>query len=309
MNGRQGLARRIPWIRRRHFSERCQVAGYRPSFRTAALGLSIVAALVLSACGTTATHSTHKKEVQTAFPVHLLTPGVIQFAGDFTEPPGQLLEGGKMTGSDYEICNAAAEAAGLTPKWTNIAFGSLIPALQAGRVDAICSSVDMTAAREQVVDFVPYRIDSQGAAVAPGNPHDVTGPASLCGLSAAELLGSIYQTFVESQSATCVHEGKKPIALATFSSISEAFAQLLNGRAAVVVGDAPILTYYVRQSNGKATMAYSGVNPTTAGIAVQPTNLGLVADLTAGLYKIKASGEYQNILSRWGLSSDALPYF
>ena len=280
-----------------------------PSARAALMALSLVGALVLSACGAGASSPAHKPPSTTAFPVHLLTPGVIQFAGDFTEPPGQLLTNGQMTGSDFQICNAAAKAAGLKPKWTNIAFGSLIPALQAGRVDAICSSVDMTAAREQVVDFVPYRIDSQGAAVAPGNPHAVSGPSSLCGLSAAELLGSIYQTFVQAQSATCVKEGKHPIALATFSSISEAFAQLLNGRASVVVGDAPILTYYVRQSNGKAAMAYSGVNPTTAGIAVVPGNLGLVGELTAGLYKIKASGQYQAILSKWGLSTDALPYF
>lgn len=280
-----------------------------PSGRAALMAMSLVGALVLTACGAATSTTTHKPSPTTVFPVHLLTPGVIQFAGDFTEPPGQLISGGQMTGSDFEICNAAAKAAGLKPKWTNIAFGSLIPALQAGRIDAICSSVDMTAAREQVVDFVPYRVDSQGAAVAPGNPHAVTGPSSLCGLSAAELLGSIYQTFVEAQSAVCVKEGRRPIALATFSSISEAFAQLLNGRASVVVGDAPILTYYVRQSSGKAAMAYSGVNPTTAGIAIEPSNLGLVGLLTAGLYKIKASGRYQAILSKWGLSPDALPYF
>lgn len=304
MHTRQTMERPVANGSTRRRSQRVGV----PIVRSGLWALTAGVALLLTACAASAP-TTHKAEAATAFPVHLLTPGVIQFAGDFTEPPGQLLQNGKMTGADYQICNAAAKAAGLTPKWTNIAFGSLIPALQAGRFDAICSSVDMTSAREQVVDFVPYRIDSQGAAVAPGNPDKVSSPASLCGLTAAELLGSIYQTFVQAQSATCVKDGKRPITLATFSSISQAFAQLLNGRAAVVVGDAPILTYYVRESSGKAEMAYSGVNPTTAGIAVEPSNLGLVADLTAGLYKIKASGQYQSILNSWGLGSDALPYF
>lgn len=172
---------------------------------TAVIGIVILGALAACGGGTASPSATSSSSG--GFPVHTLTAGVIQFEADFTEPPGQVLVNGKMSGSDYEICNAVAAAAGLKPQWTNTDFGTLIPDLQAGRDDAACSSVDITAARTKVVNFVPYREDSQGAAVQPGNPKHVSSPSDLCGLSAAELLGSIYQKFVASQSATCVHEG------------------------------------------------------------------------------------------------------
>jgi polar amino acid transport system substrate-binding protein len=211
-----------------------------------------------------------------------------------------------MAGSDYQLCNALAKSLGATPKWTNIDFGSLISALNAKRIDAACSSVDVTPARQQVVNFVAYRLDSEGAAVQQGNPKHVSSPGDMCGLNAAELLGSVYQTGVQQQSAACTQAGKKPISLKTFNTIADCVAQLLNGRADVVVGDAPIMAYYVQKQSSKTVMAFQGVNPKQVGIAVRKDESGLQQSLQAALKKLQADGTYASILAKWNLQASAL---
>ena len=232
--------------------------------------------------------------------------GVIRFGADFTEPPGQVIVDGKMSGADYELCNALAKQMGASAQWTDIDFGSLIAAVNADRIDAACSSVDITPPRQAVVDFVPYRVDSEGAAVQYGNPKHVTGPDGLCGLNAAELLGSVYQTAVEEQSAACTREGKKPIDLKTFNTTAVAFAQLLNCRADVVVGDAPIMAYYVQKEPTKTGMAYQGVKPKGVGIALRKDNGALKQTLEAALKELQANGTYATILAKWNLQSEEL---
>lgn len=239
-------------------------------------------------------------------PAQAAQGGVIRFGADFTQPPGQVVINGKLSGSDYELCNALAHQMGATAHWTNIDFGSLIAALNAGRIDAACSSVDITPARLAVVDFVPYRIDSEGAAVQYGNPKHVTGPDSICGLNAAELLGSVFQTVVEEQSAACTRAGKKPVNLRTFNTIADAFAQLLNGRADVVVGDTPIMAYYVAKNPTKAAMAFHGVRPLRVGIALRKNDAALKQKLEAALQELRANGTYAEILTRWNLQPEEL---
>jgi polar amino acid transport system substrate-binding protein len=234
------------------------------------------------------------------------TKNSITFGADFTEPPGQVMVNGQMSGADYEICNALAKQMGLTANWVDISFGTLISALDANRIDAACSSVDITPARQAVVNFVPYRSDSEGAATQYGNPHHVTSPSGLCGLNAAELLGSVYQTVVTQQSALCIKEGKKPINMQTFQTIADSFAQILNGRADVVVGDAPIMQYYVQNQPGKASLAFQGVKPKSVGIAIRKDDPALQKQLEAALQKIIQDGTYARIMGEWHLQAEEM---
>lgn len=267
----------------------------RPRFRLSAMAIAAALIGVMAGWGTSP-----------AWAAGAAQGRVIRFGADFTEPPGQVIIDGKMSGSDYELCNALAKRMGAAAHWTNIDFGTLIAAIGADRIDAACSSVDITPARQKVVNFVPYRIDSEGAAVQYGNPKHVQGPDDMCGLNAAELLGSVYQTVVEEQSEACVKAGRKPIDLKTFNTTAVAFAQLLNGRADIVVGDAPIMAYYVAKEPTKTAMAFQGVKPKGVGIALSKQNGALEQELKAALKELEADGTYAKILAKWNLQSEAL---
>lgn len=255
---------------------------------------------------TSATTTNSATTASSATTATATTAGTITFGADFTEPPGQLLSNGKMTGSDYQLCNALAKQMNMTAKWVDISFGTLISALGAKRVDAVCSSMDVTPARQAVVSFVEYRSDSEGAAVQSGNPKHVTGPSDLCGLNAAELLGSVYQTRVQQASSLCQQNGKAPINLKTFPTVADAFAQIVNGRADVVIGDAPIMAYYVSQHPSNASLAFQGVSPTPVGIALRKSETSLQAQLQSALTTLQQNGTYLKILTSWNLQSGAL---
>lgn len=278
----------------------------------ALLALGPLAAACSSGTTTTKAATTSNTTVAAATPGTTGTPataattGTITFGADFTEPPGQLISNGTMTGSDYELCNALAKQMNMTAKWVNISFGTLISALTAHRIDAVCSSMDVTPARQAVVSFVDYRSDSEGAAVQSGNPKHITSPSAMCGLNAAELLGSVYQSRVSQASALCQKDGKAPINLKTFPTVADAFAQIVNGRADIVVGDAPIMAYYVSQHPSNASLAFEGVSPTPVGIALRKSETTLQSQLQTALQALQTNGSYLKILTKWNLQAGAL---
>ncbi len=237
--------------------------------------------------------------------------GVIRFGADFTQPPGTFLDAShNMAGVDFALCNEIGRRLGLRVEWTNLQFSGLIPALNAGRFDVVCSSMLITPQRAEAVDFVPYRRTAQGAAVAKGNPRGVHDLPDTCGLHAAELLGSVYERVIRAQSQDCVAHGKPPIDLKTFSTVADAFTQLIDGRADVVMGDEPIVTYYVSQKGGgRIELAFGGKNPTFNGLAVSPRNAALTGPLTAALYTLKADGTYARLMGEWHLGSGMIEFF
>lgn len=235
--------------------------------------------------------------------------GTIRFAADFTQPPGNFREKNQQTGVDYELCNAAAEKLGRKVEWVDIKFSSLIPGLQAGQFDAICGSMVIKPERTQQVNFVINRQAGNGAGVAKGNPKKITSRQNLCGVNVALLLGSVYEKVVQETSDSCVKSGKSAIEVKTFSTVADAWAQLRNGRADAVLGDDPIVSYYVNGAQGALEIAYEGDSPAPYGLAVAKKSTGLAGALIGALYELKNNGEYEKALAKWHLEKGAVDSF
>ena len=236
--------------------------------------------------------------------------GVIRFAADFVQPPGAYFdENHKMTGADFELCNGIAERLGVKASWTNLSFGGLIPALQANRFDAICSSMFIRPDRSKVVGFVTYRQTGQGALVLKGNPHHVHGLSDYCGLNAVEVLGSVYEKAVREQSQHCVSEGKPAVNIKTFDTTADAVTQVIDQRADVWAGDEPFVVYYAHKAANAVEEAYGGLNPTPDGIGVAPGADDLGKAIAAALTAMHADGTYQRIMAKYGLEHGEVTSF
>jgi polar amino acid transport system substrate-binding protein len=236
--------------------------------------------------------------------------GVIRFAGDFTSAPALYFdERHEARGSDYEICNAVAARLGVKAAWVNLPFGSLIPALSAGRADATCSAMFITPERSRVVAFVPYRFSGHGAAVVKGNPRNVRELADICGLAAVEVLGTVYEKTIKKQSAACVAAGKPPVDLKTFATAADVADQFADGRADVWLAGDTILDYYMRKRPGVLENAFSRKDLTFLGIGIDPRNIALGKAFSAALIAMKADGSYQAILVKYGIPQEQVNAF
>ncbi|MGH7682812.1 MAG: ABC transporter substrate-binding protein [Vulcanimicrobiaceae bacterium] len=236
--------------------------------------------------------------------------GVIRFAADFVQPPGAYFDANhKMTGSDYELCNAIAQRLGVKASWTNLSFGGLIPALGADRFDAICSSMFIKPDRQKVVGFVTYRQTGQAALVVKGNPHHIKSIADYCGVNAVEVLGSVYEKAVRAQNEQCVKEGKPAINVKTFDTTADAVTQVVDGRADVWAGDEPFVVYYSHKVPNAVEEAYGGQNPTLDGIGVAQGADALGKAIAAALEAMHADGTYARIMAKYGLQSGEITSF
>jgi polar amino acid transport system substrate-binding protein len=210
-----------------------------------------------------------------------------------------------MTGSDYELCNAAAKAEGLAPKWSNVNFGTLISGVELGRYNAACAGINITSERLGAVNFVPYRTTTWAFL----QPTHATSQArtldQLCGRRVAELLGSIFAKAVSQQSTACTSKGQQAIQLSTFPTVAEAVTQITNGRADVVVLDGGVAEYYLSKSPGALKVSQTGLNPAPVGVAVAKANTALGQRLAQGFKQIYANGTYASILKKYHLSTQS----
>jgi polar amino acid transport system substrate-binding protein len=84
--------------------------------------------------------------------------GPLRVAMDLRYPPFETVDNlNNPEGISVDIALALGEFIGREVEIVNTAFGSIIPALQAGEVDIAIASISITAARTEIVDFTdPY---------------------------------------------------------------------------------------------------------------------------------------------------------
>ncbi|MGD8860264.1 MAG: transporter substrate-binding domain-containing protein [Myxococcales bacterium] len=115
-----------------------------------------------------------------------LQDGTLHVGIEMSFPPMEFRdELDKPVGADVEIAKALGEELGVEVEFVNMAFDSLIKAVQSGQVDVLISAMTVTPEREAHIDFVPYLEMGSGILVIMGNPKRIRRPEDLCGKTVA----------------------------------------------------------------------------------------------------------------------------
>jgi polar amino acid transport system substrate-binding protein len=243
-------------------------------------------------------------------PESIKRAGKLKFAADFTSPPLQYYDANhNMIGINVDLCGSIAEHLGVKAEWVNLTFHSLIPALNAGRFDAICTEMFITAERAKAVAFVPYMQTGQSIVVSKGNPRNVRRLEDICGLRAGLQLGTVEEVTVKQQTKACEAKKKPAVDIKTFNYAADAVLQVLNGRADFWMADDPEAAYYAKTTPNKVDIAVAGINPTLDGIGVSPSNYLLAGAITAAFYAMKLDGSYHTIMLKWNIFADEIGFF
>ncbi|HWC33655.1 MAG TPA: ABC transporter substrate-binding protein [Mycobacteriales bacterium] len=276
----------------------------------AALTLSAAAACSSSSSGGKATVSPGSSSGSGAaalVPASIKSKGTLTVALDATYAPNEFVAGNGTTieGMDADLANAIGKALGLKVKLTNETFDGIIPGIQSGKYDVGMSSFTDTKEREKTVDFVTYfQAGTSFYEKASGGPA-VTGLSSLCGLKVAVEKGTTQQDDATAQSKTCTKAGNKPVTVDTFNDQNQANLALSSGHDQVGMADSPVAAYQVKQSSGQFKLVGTAYGVAPYGIAL-PKGNGMAAAVLAALKSLMADGTYNQILTKWGITSGAI---
>jgi polar amino acid transport system substrate-binding protein len=261
-----------------------------------------------------------KPLVATAPADQLAKAGSLTICADTTNPPQASLDPDTLEpiGSDVELAAEIAARMGLSFEVKPVDVDAAIPALNEGDCDIVVSAQTITPVRQEQADMIPYFQAGQAFVVKALNPLNIRAVLDLCGRSVAVRRGSIEADHLnptglgayaatEGLTARCKAQGKPAIASVVAETDEDALAALQSGAAEAHFVAEAVAGHEVLTSNGAVEMVTTmTLDRATQGIAVAKTHSKLRDAVKACLESMLVDGTYDQILARWGLTSDKI---
>ncbi|GAB2725911.1 ABC transporter substrate-binding protein [Streptomyces bullii] len=296
--------------------------------RLAAVGaIAVAGALMLTGCGDqtkdngsgSQTAKTTTAPLADKLPQSIRDKGVIKVGSDIAYAPVEFKDGsGKTVGIDPDIAAAMGKQLGVTFQFENGTFDTLITGLRSKRYDIAMSAMTDTKDRQEGidsdtgkkvgegVDFVDYFTAGVSIYTKKGDDQGIKGWSDLCGKKIVLQRGTVSEDLAKAESKKCP-AGKK-IAIEAFDNDQQAQTRLRAGGADAGSSDFPVAAYAVKTSGGGKDFQIVGeqVEAAPYGIAVAKDQTQLRDALKAALDAIIKNGEYEKILTKWGVTDGAV---
>lgn len=210
---------------------------------------------------------------------------------------------GKLIGLELDLGRALASIMGLEFDPQEMDFSLILPAVQAGSLDAGMSGFTDNEERRKTFDFVNFLYAGIQWATQPGTDIDPSNP---CGLTVAVQRTTVSETDdVRPKSEACEEAGEEPITVLSFDTADNASLAALVGRADAVSADSPVTAWAVQRSDGKLVLTGEMFDAAPYGIAV-PKGSELAPALAAAMQHLIDTGDYDRILAQWGVDNGHL---
>ncbi len=213
-------------------------------------------------------------------------------------PFNNLTSDGKLVGFDIDIANALCEEMKAKCEFVTQDWDGIIPALQAGKFDAIIASMSITPERAEKVDFTDKYYNTPPAIAAPKD-------TDIKGVTKEDLAG---KTIGVATSTTHFNYAEKTFTDSTikgYPTSQEFLLDLANGRLDAVNDDISVLENWLASADGACCKLVGAVTPVPeihgpgAGIAVRKGETELVQKFNAAIKAIRANGKYKAINDKY----------
>lgn len=281
--------------------------------RTAAACASLIPVAMLAGCVTNAEGGNPEgwEEITPAAvpEIAAMVPEDIQASGKLSvgaNPPFAPFEfkdsEGNLIGMEMDLGRAVASVMGLDYDPQEQDFAMILPAVQAGTLDAGMSGFTDSEERRENFDFVNFLYagiqwaSQRGSGVDPENP---------CGLTVSVQRTTVSETDdLRPKAEKCEEEGNPMTILAYDTSDNAALAALV-GRADALSADSPVTAWAVNRSDGDLELIGEMFDAAPYGFAV-PKGSELGPAMAAAMQHLIDTGEYERILSQWGVETGLL---
>ena len=231
----------------------------------------------------------------------LLTVG-----SDLTFPPYEYLKDGVPSGVSVEIMEKIAEAdGGYKADWVDTRWANLIPGLKGKNFDILFSSMYITPERLEQIDMIPYYKTDISLLVRNDSKLAPNGPNDLCGAVVGVMKGTAFSTQAnEISEKNCVAKGKPALTIREFETSPQTTQALLAHAVEIQYDDAAVMKAAEKNLAGKVKITSTEqFFPTVGGIGIRKGDTETYKLVKEGLNRIKASGEYEQILAAYGLKA------
>ncbi|MGP4017434.1 ectoine/hydroxyectoine ABC transporter substrate-binding protein EhuB [Saccharopolyspora sp. 5N708] len=219
------------------------------------------------------------------------------------EPPyTQIKPDGTVTGAEPDVVAAVLKRMGV-PEIQGVVtpYESMIPGLNANRWDIIAAGLFMKQSRcSQILYSEPEIVSTESFAVPAGNPKNLTGIASVKAdpaVKVAVLPGGFEDGVLKTENLPAAQIVNIPDGRSGIEAVQA-------GRADAFF--LPTLSLNSLKTDGiDITPAIQDVQQTGSGAGFRKTDTDLVNAYDEQLRALKASPEFDQILSKWGFSADA----
>ena len=216
------------------------------------------------------------------------TGGKIVMVTNAEFPPYEYHENDTIVGIDADIARAVAEQMGMELEIQDMAFDSLIPAIQSGKADFAAAGMTVNEDRLKNVDFTDtYAQAAQVIIVTKDSP--ITSPDDLTGKKIGVQTGTtgdIYADDVENAEVQRFNKGM------------EAVMALNQGKIDAVIIDREPAKVFVKENEGLKILDEAFTEEEYA-IAVKKGNTELLDKMNAAIKELKESGELQKIVDKY----------
>lgn len=208
---------------------------------------------------------------------------------------------GDVIGIDADIVNGVAAELKMKVNFIKTPFDGIFASLAAGNCDMIASSVSITAERKQANDFSAGYFKIQQTIMVRKADAALNDLPTLKGKVVAAQAATTGADFAKAGATANNYTVKE------FQGADDMTTALKAGQVDAVIQDSPINGYAATKSEGElvVTKVFAGGDE-EYGFVVPKDNPALTAALDSGLDKLKASGKYQEILSKY-LGAAAAP--
>ncbi len=225
----------------------------------------------------------------------IVTSGELRVGMTGSQPPFTVIsKDGDLIGYEVELAQLLTDAIGVELKLVQMSFVELLPALEAGDIDAIMSGMTMTPERNIKVAFVgPYVVSGKSILTKSSTLAAVreAGEMDQASVSLAALEGSTSQTYVE--------EFMPNANLVTTKDYDTAVQMVLDGSVDALVADYPICALTVlRHPNAGLTLA-EPITIEPIGMALPPGDAQLLNLVRNYLSTLQLTGVLKRLQVKW----------
>ncbi len=194
-------------------------------------------------------------------------------------------------GFDMDLIRALCREMGCKAEIINIGFDGLIPALESKRADLVISGMTINEERKQRILFSdPYYQTGLTMVIRSGE----TGIQSFRDLEGRKIAVQVSTTSFDAAKGIPGAEVKE------MHTPIDCLMELKAGGVDAVINDRPVNDYYIMKSGAIGVKVLPEVlTVENYGIAAAKGNRELIRDVNRAMKKLRESGEYDKIYSKW----------